>query len=304
MKVGTPLKLKCMMVGRERLPKKGDGEYIRLTLQDHTGKIICPIWDNLDACERVTEIGGIYIVIGKRAEFQGPQISKEEFLPCDKAESRYNFIPRYEIPSKLFDYFRDYINRISDKRYVKLIQNILGIEVNKNSIKVVNKHRWEEFIKAPSAKSHHGNKIGGLFLHTIGVMKAIESFIKNYVDNPFFLKAKDKVLNVDRLRFLGIMHDYNKVDEYLYDLEIKYNDECKVPHPILFISTLTTSNIECGSLFTKEELTDIYLPILRHHGQWSRYQLRPNENDSLESILLHLADMVDSKLVGAIESSI
>ena len=72
------------------------------------------------------------------------------------------------------------------------------------------KRDGRDFLSCVAAEKFHGNKRGGLFLHTVGVMKTIESILKDYVTNPFYMNA-DNVIDKDRLMLKAIVHDIMKI---------------------------------------------------------------------------------------------
>ena len=57
---------------------------------------------------------------------------------------------------------------------------------------------------------------------------------------------------------------------------------------------------EMCSTFDEKELDDICASLMCHHGEWSVYG--EAELQTTEDYILHLADMVDSQIVGLTES--
>jgi len=298
MNIGEPVKLKCIVSSKQRLPKKDKSDFIKLTLQDSTGSIVMNVWDNVDTCDSVVNIGDKVEVVGKRGEYDNtPQIEKESVYPLTEEVDISEFVPSYKIPEQLFKYFHNFIKKIKDERYVKILENVLGISTEGEELSITASNKWKDFITAPSAEKHHGNKLGGLFLHTVGVMKAIDNMIRDYIEEPFFCEIKEGDLDIDRLRFLSIMHDYNKIYEYEWDVCIRRKPELTIGHEVLFLQTMSVANYECGNIFTIQELADMHYIILLHHGQWSKYQPGSKAPQSVEAELLHCADMIDSRFV-------
>ena len=301
----TPVVVRCMIAGKQRLPKKNSGEYLRLDLQDNTGKIIMPVWSDIRRIDNFHQVGDIILVHGKRTEFNDiPQITLDhietvhEDLPMDM------FIPTYYISEAIYDFFDSVVKKIKDTRYHQLLEQIIGLKTSPTErFTITDMSKWEAFTAAPAAVNHHGNKIGGLFLHTVGVLKALENIIDNYVENPFFLSASKEHLDTDMLRFLGILHDIDKTSEYKWDMEITRNEDLCVQHDVLFIRTLTEANLLCGKPFSLEEMSKMFAIILVHHGPYAKYQANEKDKTFLEATLLHCADMIDSQIIGVIESN-
>lgn len=305
---GRNISFHGLVVSSQRLPKKNGGEYLAVKLQDNTGAIESPIWEDLPFWEQRTPPGAKLLVTGIKSDFAGtPQIKfvLVTELPADQAPTS-DFIPSYDIPDAALTYFAEFIAKIQDQRYHLILNNLLGITVKKDrsgtpELAVFKHKKWVKFISAPSASTHHGNKVGGLFMHVIGVAKAIDNMLLNYAEQPFFLKAEQSKLDADVLRFLAIVHDYDKTKEYLWEEGVKYNENAHVGHEILFMETFGAANEACGQIFNLEERTAMYSIILMHHGQWGKYQPSPKDKVFLEAKLLHCADMIDSQIVGAIE---
>lgn len=280
----------AVLSGKETKYKNIDGKpYLQLTIQDATGTIDFPIWNDYEINNSMLELGKLYKVTGVSGHWQNEiQIKNARCNVLDEEFDIINYMPSYQIPEELFKYFNDTVNSMKApyKTIATVATGAFGFD----------KKRWKAFTTCVSATTHHGNKIGGLFLHTIGVMKAVESMCVRYVDDPFFTNAKN-VINKDRLMLKAIIHDLKKDEEYEYKGTIK-RKKVKLDHITKGIIYLANINYEAGNLLSEEDIEDISYSILSHHGQWGNF-----EPQSLEDTLLHLADMVDAKIVGAAEEA-
>lgn len=290
-KLGDRIELIGLASSKKVGEKKDGSPYLILTIQDVSGNLAFPIWDDFEKYNKLIQEGNIIKVCGIKREYRGSaQIGSPEISVLKEDEVDYgNLVPTYEIPEELMEYFLDRVNSLKEE-YKKIVVAATGAFG-------YNEERWNDFITCAAAEKHHGNKRGGLFLHTIGVMKSMESIINNYIENPFFLDAS-KVLNKDRLMLLAILHDIMKTKEYEYQTIIKRKNTF-LDHLFMGAMYIEEINKECGYVLSNDEVEKIQYSILAHHGQYGKY-----EPKTIEDILIHTADMIDSQIVGSVEGSL
>lgn len=279
------------LVSDLRTGQKKDGNpFLIVIIQDSTGSISFPIWDNLERFREIVEKSPILNVKGTAGSFNGAvQIKNPSVKPAGGELNVSDFVPSYEIPKELVEYFNTAVDSLEDK--------YRQIAVAATGAFGTNKERWDAFLGCVAAEKFHGNKRGGLFLHTIGVMKTIESLLSNYIGNPFYMDAKE-VISRDRLMLKAILHDLKKAEEYEYETVIRR--KCiKMDHLVLGAAYVRELNRECGDVLSAEELDDICYSILCHHGEFGNYPTK-----SIEDILLNQADLIDSQIVNAVENKI
>ncbi|NVM55824.1 MAG: HD domain-containing protein [Candidatus Helarchaeota archaeon] len=136
--------------------------------------------------------------------------------------------------------------------------------------------------EAPASKIYHHSYKGGLIEHIVGTtLIAIE------IANMLKKVHQIDFINKDLLIAGGILHDIYKPLTYNQD-GLKYERSrlgSKIDHTSLIFAEAWTRKFPL-------ELLHI---ILAHHGKGSPAQPR-----SLEALILHLADFVDSNLLGDI----
>lgn len=279
------------MVNDKRTGYKKDGSpYIIMIMQDNTGSISFPVWDHYDRLNNSMEEGSIVHVKGFAGSFNGNMQIKNPVIQVLQEDVNYSdFVPFYDVPKELIEYFIKTINKLEDK-YKK-------IAVAATGAMGYNEERWNAFLNCVAAEKFHGNKRGGLFIHTVGVMKTMESVLNNYIDNPFYMDAS-KVINKDRLILKAVIHDIMKIKEYQYNGVIK-RKPIKLDHIVMGAAYVSEINKEVGNVLSEEELDDICYSILSHHGEFGKF-----EPKGVEDILLNIADIVDSQIVNAIENKI
>lgn len=264
-------------------------EYIELRLKDKTGEINARMFPNRDANEIYQTIDkkNICKIIGSVDEF--PRNSRNFSIKIDSfqklAEDEYNL--------------EDFI-RTSDKDHKELIEEINHtiMEITnpylKNLLKTFfcDKKFTEEFYKAPSAKIHHHNYLGGLLEHTVEVLlickKAYEIFPQ---------------LDQDLLYTGAILHDVGKLKTYDYDLiSINISNEGKLLDHLFISCDMVKEKIRGSKNEMPEDIqTNLLHIILSHHGDVQNGWGSPVSPKTPEAVALHHADNLDAKVKGILQ---
>ncbi len=279
------------LVSDKRTGRKKDGSpFLTLIIQDNSGSMSFPLWDNYEHFISAIEINTIIHIKGYVSFFNNAvQIKSPVIRPVLSGYDYNDFVPSYPVPDELYQYFNNTVNSLEEK-YRKIAVAATGAFGT-------NSGRWNAFTSCVAAEKFHGNKRGGLFIHTVGVMKSMEAIISNYLDPPFYMDARE-VISRDRLMLKAIVHDLMKTQEYDYDGIIK-RKSIKMDHLVLGTAYLRDINEETGNVLSPEELDDICYSILSHHGEFGNYGTK-----GIEDILLNIADMIDSQIVNAVENKI
>lgn len=286
-KQDSPVSFKAIVSEKSLVPTKNGGHYLSVALCDSDGRISFPIFEDADNLHDKLEVLTPYEVSGtvnfwnsstqiKNISFR--ELSSDEYESCD-------FVSAYEIPKSLVSFFADVVRGLSSP-YKEIAMEATGLDTDEKKFKI--------FLSCPSAEKHHGNKIGGLFLHTLGVMSNIGNIPKLYKKLDMYGDI-DTVINKDRLMLKAILHDVMKVNEYEYKTCIMRKPNV-IGHLYDGIIYLTQINDKLGKPLSEEELEDIKYSILSHHGEYG-----PCKPKTLEDMLLHLSDMIDSRVVGEME---
>lgn len=284
-----------ILVKNNMQPKNGGGEYLQVGFKDASGSIEFPVFDRCDIIHEKLEEGRIYSVTGPINIWNGNvQIKSPMFMPLDteKAIAQYGrdyFLPSYsdECITNAISYMTSVIESLKEP-YKSIAYDLTGLNN-------VNSKRYLEFVNCPSAEKHHGAKIGGLIVHTAGVVKNVNDMLSNYIFNYLekYENSGDCVVNVDRVKLKAIIHDIAKISEYEYKTVIRRIPNV-VGHLIDGCADIQASGIKFG--LSREEIENIKYSILSHHGQYGPYQPK-----TLEDEVVHLADMIDARFIGEIE---
>lgn len=271
--------------------KQNKENFLMVTIVDSDSELTFPIWDNVDARYERMNIGQILTVLGTVSEYDGNRQIKVSNLSIRDItpEERSKFIPSYDIRKEDIEYFLKMVNQLKEP-YKTIVTEAIGIN---------DATKWNAFLTAPAAVRHHHNKLGGLFIHTYGVSLAAANMISNYTEYPFAINANN-VINRDRVIAAAMLHDICKREEYTYDLAIGYGNS-RFDHRLKFIPYIEIIN---GNLkmqnkphLSEEELELFQELVLTHHGPWGGYKPK-----HIEGVIVFLADMVDSQIVGCAES--
>lgn len=293
---GSAVEFNGVLVEKTLAPTKTDSMMLNITLADVTGRVSFPVFTFAEKLDSELQQGVAYKVSGIVNIWNG-NVQIKSALPTKPPtfvalkETEYepmDFVGEYTIPSAFIKIFVDTVSEMQSP-YKEIVMEATGC-MGKNP------ERWKEFITCPSAEKHHGNKIGGLFLHTLGVLSNIMNIIKLYEKFNVYGDI-DKVLNRDRMIAKAILHDVEKISEYQYDTVIR-----RIPgvvgHLYDGVSLINNTNKLLGNPLDRDELENIKYAILSHHGQYG-----PCEPKTLEDTLLHLCDMIDSRVVGELEKA-
>jgi 3'-5' exoribonuclease len=139
-----------------------------------------------------------------------------------------------------------------------------------------------KFKLAPAATSFHHAYRGGLLEHTLSVVNLCDKFATAYEN-----------INRDILISGAILHDIGKVIEY-NNKTFKRTDEGKLLGHIAIGITIVDKKAKKIREFPEKILNAIKHLILSHHGEleWGS----PVQPATVEAVLLHYADNIDSKI--------
>lgn len=285
-KNGEMVTIRVVVANKELKPKSSGGEFLSVELVDDTGRIIFPIFDNVDIVYEKLEIGRPYTVEGSVNIWNGSAQLKNPRFKIIREYDASEFIAKYNVDNSLVEEFLQVIDSLKEPYKTIAIESF---DLN------TTKERWNKFLTCPSAKKYHGNKLGGLFLHTYGVLKNVINIISLYENGKIDYPDVNTVVNKDRLILKAIIHDLMKTEEYVYDTYIDRKDNV-IGHIIDGATFITIINNKCNNILSNEELEDIKYSLLSHHGEFGPY-----EPKTIEDWLLHLADMIDAKVVYELE---
>ena len=134
---------------------------------------------------------------------------------------------------------------------------------------------------APGAVSLHHAYVGGLAVHTLGVMKLSYEFANLY-----------NTINRDLLLVAALFHDIGKTIENSWDLTFRRTNEGELVGHLIYSRDILKSLLSNVELDYNLAL-NLEHCILSHHGQYDFGS--PKLPMTREAFALHIADLSDSR---------
>jgi len=266
------------VLAEKRLAQKKDGaNYLTVRFTDRTGSIRGVAWDNVEKITAAGAAGEFVRVVGSVGEYRGePQAVVREMSPVDPASvNAADFLPATgQDIEQMFD------------RLVRMTQAIDSAPLRDLMAAFWNDPGFvERFKKAPAAKMMHHAYIGGLLEHCLSMALLADKIARHYG-------------GVDRDRLLtgAVLHDIGKVREFSYRHSIDYSDEGRLVGHIAIGLEMIDEKIRSLEGFPEEERRLLKHMIISHHGAMEYGSPEPPK--TVEAVLLHYIDEIDSKVNG------
>lgn len=248
--------------------------YLLCTYSDRTGQASGVFWDVPGHVESWIRPGAAVLVTGKVTLYKNAlQITTTDLNPWVKPDMT-EFLaasarPRDEMVAEL----RQRIESLSAP-WRELVEAVL-----------LAPGFFPHFINAPAARQMHHAYIGGLLEHTLSMATLALTLAGHY---PY----------VDRDLLLAgtLLHDAGKAVEYEVANGITFSDDGRLVGHIVRAITMVEHAAARIDAFPPEKLRELVHLIASHHGtlEWGS----PVPPKTLEAILLHQLDLLDSRVQG------
>ena len=272
----------------EKVTKKG-GTYVNVTFKDETGEISANIWDT-SAADFGFPVDTVVKISGTVSSFAGKlQINVTTTLLCDRALSSFFRSSEFNIANMHLTLKEQFIDTIQNP----VIKFLLNELVTGNTFR-------EQFCKAPAAKGVHHAWIGGLLEHVLGMCNIAKTVYENHYKLYF------PTLDMEKVYFGCIMHDWGKIYEYSYNTpNIGYTKAGALQHHMGIVAEMMTRlTVKFENTFeaSKAELSahrdtvrELVHIIYSHHGkpEWGS-MVRPA---TAEALFVHLVDYMDGNMI-------
>jgi 3'-5' exoribonuclease len=255
--------------------RDGTGCFLGLTLADKTGQVEGRVWENAEEVNKCCRAGDVVRVTGRAVEYKGSvqlNLTTVEKCPGDEV------VPERFIPStgaseeKVRDAWLDIVSTIGNP-HLKQLQMLMAND--RNLLRCL--------AASPAAKRNHHAKLGGLWEHSLGMVKAAEGMAAAYSQ-----------VNRDLLITGALLHDIGKIEEFRARADIEYTDAGRLLGHIILGVELVSRYIAKVPGFPKTLRLKLLHMIVSHHGQYEWQS--PKRPKFLEAVILHQLDMIDAQV--------
>jgi 3'-5' exoribonuclease len=281
---------KCLALNVQNLVAKNGKPYLKLTIQDKTGKMEGKIWNYSTSISEAIKDGSVLQISGNIDIFAGNlqvNIASYTILHNESAE-QFAAYTHLDI-TKTWESMVEIVSKFTEPLAKFVCEELLI----KQAIVA------EAFKKAPAARSVHSNWFGGLIEHTWSMLHLAGPIIEYYSAFGVTI-SKDKVL-------AGIiLHDLGKIIEYDYSTPafnytgrgILTNHLVLGPAWIMETSNKYPDKDKIPNF--KLEQTQLMHIVAAHHG--TKEFGSPVLPSTIEAVIIHKLDTLDADIVHAIST--
>lgn len=259
-----------------RRQSKDGRPFLLATLRDRTGQMAGVFWDvplSVDVWARP----GLAVLVSGRVNLykEALQVNISELERANGLDMTV-FLPASRRPlGEMRAELRDLVDTLAPP-WRELVARLL-----------LDGSLAERFAVAPAARGMHHAYVGGLLEHTLSMAAVARLLAAHY---PY--------VNLNLLLSGVLLHDVGKADAYSLDEGLGHSDDGRLVGHILRGALLIER--EAAELaFPADELQQLLHLIASHHGtlEWGS----PVVPRTLEAVLLHQIDLLDSRIAGYLD---
>ena len=271
----------CYLVqDKQRKETKAAKPYLHLVLADRSGTIEAKVWDNAERADALFGAEDVVGVRGRTSVYNGKlELSVNVIEPVEIGDDDLElFIPCSPrdrgVMGKELDLL---VETVGDPALRVLLQRLTG---RKTAV-------GRQFRLHPAAKKHHHAYLGGLMEHSLSVATAADALCAHY-------QRQGARVDRDLLLAGALLHDVGKTRELAASRVVTYTDEGQLLGHILIGLQMVTREAEQIPGMRADRLLHLQHLIASHHG---RHEFAsPKVPHTIEALILHYADDLDSKL--------
>jgi len=277
---------------KELRTKKDGGEfYLLLELGDSSGRIWGTVWDRAQKIHDELEAGRVVKVRAKVVHFNDAlHLTIEKVRQATDADSLdwASLMPTVQAdPEQLYAQLLALVDSVQNPSLKALLDSFYRDGDFKR-----------KFLNAPAGKLWHHSYVGGLAEHVLSVAEICEKVHGRYgptrsSEGPEGPPDPEGLLDRDLLLAGALLHDIGKIAEYQTAGFIDFSDQGRLIGHIVIGSQMVSERIAQMQDFPDDLRLKLLHLILSHQG--SREQGSPVPPMTLEAILLHHADQMDSE---------
>lgn len=273
--VGDELENEPFLIQDSILRETKDGRpYLLGTLRDNTGQIAFVYWDIPPYAESWVATGSAVLITGRAVRYKDALQITITDMNQNREPTLADLLPASRRPrAEMLDELTEQIAGLGEP-WQTLVSHLLLEDAFLTG-----------FADAPAARNMHHAYIGGLLEHTLSMAKQANFLANHY---PF--------VNRDLLLAGTLLHDMGKVIEYDISKSFSFSEDGRlVGHITRAVVMVEKAAAELGN-FPEDDLRHLVHLIASHHGtqEWGS----PVVPKTLEAILLHQIDLLDSRVQG------
>ncbi|HUM71269.1 MAG TPA: HD domain-containing protein [Chloroflexota bacterium] len=255
--------------------KTKDGrDYLLGNLRDKSGLVAFVYWDVPDYVFRWAQPGRIVLITGRINNYKDSlQITVTDLNECLNPDLAV-FLPTSSRPREaMLAELKDIVGLLAEP-WRALVEQLL----------LADAAFLHQFSIAPAARKMHHAYLGGLLEHSLSMANLAHTLADHYPH-----------VNRDLL-VTGTLHDIGKAIEYDVAQGFSFSDDGRlVGHIVRAVVMIEKAALTLGNI-SEEDLRQIIHLVTSHHGtlEWGS----PITPKTLEAILLHQLDLLDSRVQG------
>lgn len=277
---GTDIEESFVVRSKDLRQRRGGGPFLAGTLGDKTGEIAALAWENVEQLGKTMDVGSVVTVKGQVQRYN----NRLQIVIRRAAR-----VPSGEIDETLYVRSSSVDADILWKRLNTLIEEIGNDHLRQLLFRVISDPEVAEKLKvAPAARSMHHAFRSGLLEHTVSMAILGRQLAVHYD------------LNEDLVVAGCVLHDLGKIWELDIASSIEYTDEGRLlGHLTMEVLHVDRVIGEMGA-FPPELRRQLLHILLAHHGEYEYGS--PRRPKTPEALLVHMADLLDSKMAGMLEA--
>lgn len=251
---------------------KNDSPFLLFKLRDKTGQVAAVFWNVPEHIQTMPLNGAVLLVTGQVVLYRDAlQVKVTDLNPAPNANLA-DFLPSSSRSrSSMLAELEEYIATLQSP-WQQLVNGLLQGPF------------LEQFANAPAARTMHHAYLGGLLEHSLSMAKLADVMASHYPS-----------VRRDLLLTGALLHDMGKAIEYDIGSGITFSEDGRlVGHIVRAIVMIETAAAPLD--IEEDDLRQLIHLVASHHGkaEWGA----PVEPKTIEAILLHQLDLLDSRVQG------
>jgi len=271
----------CYLVAdKQRKETKSAKPYLHLVLADRSGTIEAKVWDNAERLDTLFAADDVVGIRGRTSTYNGKlELTLSAVQPVEIGEDDLElFVPSSPRDRGVMGRELDLlVESVGDPALRLLLQRMTG---RKTTV-------GKQYRLHPAAKRNHHAYLGGLLEHSLSVAKACDALCAHY-------QKQGARVDRDLLITGALLHDVGKVRELSANRTFSYTDEGHLLGHIVIGLQMVAREGEGIPGMDPHRLLHLQHLVASHQGrhEWAS----PKVPQTLEAVILHYADDLDSKM--------